>query len=138
MNRTLKMVRILAGLSLLALVGCQSAAPAPTCTGTSCVCPSGTSCDFSSGGCAGNSCTLACASKNDCVGSCGQSCSLACGGASTCSVTAGPSASISCTGGSTCHITCTGSCSINCDNSSTCDLTCPGKAAKTITGGGSC
>ena len=126
-----------AGLALLGVVGC-GAAQAPSCTGTSCTCPSGVSCDLSQGGCSGGSCSVSCSDKNNCIGSCGQSCSLACSNGSTCTVTVGPSASVNCTSGSTCHITCTGSCSVGCTGGSTCDLTCSGKASQTIAQGGQC
>ena len=125
------------GLALLGMVGCGSA-QAPSCTGTSCACPSGASCDLSQGGCSGGSCTATCSDKNNCIGSCGQSCSLACSNGTTCTVTVGPSASVNCTSGSTCHITCTGSCSVGCTGGSTCDLTCSGKAMQTIGQGGQC
>ena len=110
--KTLKRVLwSLSAVMLLAIGGCGSA-QAPSCTGTSCACPSGASCDLAQGGCSGGSCTASCIDKNNCIGSCGPSCSLACSNGSTCTVTVGPSASVSCTSGATCHITCTGSCSV--------------------------
>ena len=137
MNYVKRLLFVWAGVSLLAISGCGSA-QAPSCTGTSCVCPSGASCDLSQGGYRGGSCSATCTDQNNCIGSCGQSCSLACSNGSTCTVTVGQSGSVNCTSGATCHITCAGSCSVGCTGGSTCDLTCNGKAAQSINGGGQC
>ncbi|MCE9575906.1 MAG: hypothetical protein K8W52_22335 [Deltaproteobacteria bacterium] len=113
--------------------------PPPTCTGTSCACDPGTSCDLGGSTCAGSSCTLDCPMDNSCTGACGESCSVDCGGGSTCELTVGPSSSITCAPDSTCVITCTGSCSMSCGNGATCSLQCNGETApKPISGGGSC
>src|SRR5690242_4208328 len=81
----------------------------PTCTGTSCACAAGASCDVSTQTC-GGSCTLACAMQSKCAGSCGDSCSVDCGEQATCAITIGPSGSVSCKTGSTCNVTCVGGC----------------------------
>jgi hypothetical protein len=127
------------------LIGCggdeggnETGPAAPTCTGASCECPSGTACAFTESSCGEGSCSLDCANDNVCTGACAESCSIDCSGGSTCTVTVGPSGSVSCDG-STCHVTCTGSCSVSCTGEAACDLKCAGDAeARPISDGGQC
>lgn len=122
----------------IAACGGSSGSP-PSCTGATCTCPSGKTCDVSSSNCGPSSCSLDCENSTDCTGSCGSSCSIKCDGSSTCTMTVGPSASVDCSGASTCDISCTGSCSLTCANGSTCELKCATDASpKMIASSGSC
>jgi hypothetical protein len=134
----MRIILVVLSIGLMTLVACGSSGTPPKCTGATCSCPSGQSCDIAAGTC-DSSCSLDCSNMNDCSGECGTSCSLKCTGQSTCSMTVGTSGSIDCSGGSTCHIKCVGSCSINCGGGSTCDLQCPGDSApKSIGATGGC
>lgn len=120
------------------LVACGGSDP-PTCTGSSCVCEAGQSCDIGDSGCAGNSCSLDCPMDNECSGACGDSCSIDCGEGSECNVTVGNSSSVSCVSGSTCNIRCTGSCSLSCASGATCTIQCAADSApRSVVEGGSC
>jgi hypothetical protein len=110
----------------------------PACTGASCACPAGSSCEVTTQIC-GASCTLACGAQATCVGACGESCSVDCGEQATCSLTLGASGSASCKAGSTCDVTCTGSCSISCADSAACRLKCTADDAfQAVSGGAGC
>src|SRR5262249_49706882 len=99
--QTLK--RITAALavpSLFVVVGCGGGgAPAPSCSGASCVCNAGTVCDLTGSICAGQSCSLKCADHTNCTGACGEACSVDCDSQSTCMLTVGEGASVACAGG---------------------------------------
>ncbi len=123
----------------LSLPACGSDPPPPDCTGSSCTCPDGTSCDLSGSTCASQSCSLDCGGFSDCSGTCGDSCSIDCTGGSACDLTLGDSGSITCDDGAVCHVVCTGSCSVTCSGDSQCDLQCAGDPTpRSIPEGGSC
>lgn len=103
-------------LVALATTGCGSS----VCAGTSCICPTGTSCSFDACDSSTSSCQFSCDSEATCTGTCGASCSVSCSGKS-CTHTVGANSSVVC-GGGTCNITCTGSCLV----SGSANLTCQG------------
>ncbi len=138
-------IAIVSRFSILVVLGITvnacggvSTNPAPVCTGTTCACMAGASCDVSTQTC-GASCTLGCAAQSTCAGACGDSCSVDCGEGASCSITLGASGSISCKANSSCHVTCVGDCSISCADTADCQIKCAGDAAfHDVNGGGSC
>lgn len=129
----------LMSVSLLSISGCGSSADPLLCTGTSCDCPTGDTCDITDTACGGDSCTLACIDGNTCTGECGASCSADCAGDSSCDLTVGTSGSVTCADTSVCNVTCTDTCSLSCADTATCTLLCPGDTTpQDISSDGSC
>ncbi|MFO0561302.1 MAG: hypothetical protein U0269_25005 [Polyangiales bacterium] len=113
-------------LSLFGLAGCSP----NVCSGNSCACPSGASCDFGDRSSATSS--FSCASGATCSGKTGANSSVECGGAS-CTVTVGAGSTVNCSAG-TCNITCTGACTTQCISGGTCNLTCQGGTTQSAAG----
>ena len=126
-------------LLVICTIGCGGvSANPPACTGTTCACPAGGSCDVTTQTC-GASCTLACGEQASCGGACGDSCSVDCGAQASCTITLGASGSISCKAGSTCKISCVGDCSISCADGASCQLKCADDDAfHAVNGGAGC
>ncbi|WP_394835823.1 hypothetical protein LVJ94_02700 [Pendulispora rubella] len=126
---------ILLGLPLMLWIHCGKGddggggSSPVTCTGKTCACNGGETCDVTEVCGEANDCSLTCYGESSCSGSCGQSCIVGCDTDASCSVTVGAGGTVGCDPGSNCQVTCTGSCTLDCGRGAECKLKCASDAA---------